>query len=95
MSHSLPIPGLKESSNLGLKGLAKPCHSHIGVWRPSKPSNMPKVKEQVDVSLHLCLVASPMFFDRSKKWIVKQIEPEPVSKTWVLAFHVGRGHSEG
>ena len=79
-SYSLPTPGLKESSNLGLKGLDKPCYSQLGKLRPSEGSNLPRVKEQVDVSLSFLLLASPVFCNRSKKWMIKQMEPEPVSK---------------
>lgn len=90
-SHHLPNPCLKECWNLGFKGLYKPCYSNLGELKSSKGSNLPKAKSQGDVSLCLLLVASPSFFDRPVKWMIKQMEPEPVSKLGSQASFVFEG----
>lgn len=80
MSHSLPTLGLKESSNLCLKDLDKPYYSQLGRLRLSEGSHLPRVKEQVDIFLYILLLASSVFFGRSKKWMIKEMESEAALK---------------
>lgn len=90
MSHRLSAPGLKESSNLGLKGLDKPCCSQIGKQRPRGDSHLPQVTEQAEspythvFRLPQCSLVDP------KKTVIKQMEP--LCKTWLPVFCVWRGH---
>lgn len=80
MSHSVPTPGLKESLNLCLKDLDKPCYSQLGRLRLSEGSHLPRVKEQADVFLYILLLASSVIFGRSKKSMIKEMEPEGALK---------------
>lgn len=48
MSHRLSTSGLKESSNVGLKGLDKTLLLSDGEQRPKEGSHLPEVTEQVE-----------------------------------------------